>query len=60
MEKREIGWALFLTIAMLLAYIVPYTLLRNVDEWYGSFLFWSVFAIVIIAVNVLITRKWSD
>lgn len=60
MNKREIRWALFLVILMLLAYIVPYTMLRNVNAWYGSFLFWTLFALVIITINILVTRKWSD
>lgn len=60
MHKSEKGWAIFLIVLLLLAYIVPYTLLRDVNEWYGSFLFWSVFAIVIMISNILITRKWSD
>lgn len=60
MEKHELRWALFLLIAMLLAYIIPYTLLRNIDAWYGSFLFWTLFALVIIIANALITKKWSD
>lgn len=60
MDKREIRWALFLIALVLSAYIVPYTLLSDVNEWYGSFLYWSLFAIVIIISNVLITKKWSD
>lgn len=60
MHKSEKGWAIFLIVLLLSAYIVPYTLLRDVNEWYGSFLFWSVFAIVIMISNILITRKWSD
>lgn len=60
MDKREIRWALFLIALVLSAYIVPYTVLNDVNEWYGSFLYWSLFAIVIIISNVLITKKWSD
>jgi len=60
MDKREKRFALFLILLVLSAYIVPYTLLSDVNEWYGSFLYWSLFAIVIIITNVLITKKWSD
>ncbi len=60
MNKSEARWAVFLVILMVLAYVVPYTLLTNVDAWYGSFLFWSIFGLVIIVANVFITIKWSD
>lgn len=60
MVKLEKGWALFLIALVLSAYIVPYTLLRDVNKWYGSFLYWSLFGIVIIISNVFITKKWSD
>jgi hypothetical protein len=39
---------------------VPYTLLSDVSRWYGSFLFWTVAGLVIIALNVLITQGFKE
>lgn len=57
--KRSKGiwlvWAL-----IVLCYLVPYTLLSNVEVWYGSFLFWTVAGLIVIALNVYITKDFED
>jgi len=60
MDKSEFKWAWIIGILLLLAYIVPYVLLRNIDAWYGSFLFWNLFAIIVIIFNVFMTIDWRD
>ena len=40
------------------AFVVPYTWLTEVRAWYGSFLFWSLFALAVIIVVFFTTRKW--
>ena len=60
MDKKEIRWSWIIFILVFLAYFVPFVLLRNIDAWYGSFLFWNVFAIFIIVINSIITSDWSD
>lgn len=45
---------------MLAMFLVPYTLLAEVDAWYGSALFWTVATVAVIAVNVLVSSAWSD
>jgi cyanate permease len=60
MEKKGIYYALFILVIMLLAYLIPYTVLSHVDAWYGSFLFWTVFALVAIVANVFISVSWRD
>jgi cyanate permease len=60
MERRGIFWAVSMLVLVVLAYVVPYTLLSGVDAWYGSFLFWTLFGAVAIAANVLITASWRD
>lgn len=62
MEKRKSNWiwAVIIVFAILLAYIIPYTMLANVQAWYGSFLYWTITGIVIIIANLFITRGWRD
>ncbi|MDX5502941.1 hypothetical protein [Billgrantia antri] len=43
-----------------LCYLVPYTLLSDVTRWYGSFLFWALAGLAVIALNAFITRDFKD
>ena len=51
-------WAIWILVA--LCYLVPYTVLRDVNAWYGSFLLWTVVGGLVIITNVLITRTFTD
>lgn len=58
--RRGIFWAGLTLLVVVMAYVVPYTVLSEVDAWYGSFLFWSGFGLVAILVNAAITSSWKD
>lgn len=60
MERRGIFWIGLALLLVVLAYLVPYTVLSGVDAWYGSFLFWAVFGLAAILVNAAITSSWRD
>lgn len=53
-------WIWLVWGVVLLCYVVPYTLLSDVARWYGSFLFWALAGLAVIAVNVLITRDFKE
>lgn len=46
-------------VIMILMFAVPYTLLREVNAWYGSLLFWCAGTLVVIGINVALTRRWK-
>jgi hypothetical protein len=58
--KRELFWAIICIVLILLAYIIPYTVLTDVAKWYGSFLLWVMLGLVIIVVNIIITKDWRS
>jgi hypothetical protein len=60
MEREGMVWAGVMLTLVASAFVVPYTLLSGVDAWYGSFLFWTIFALISIGVNALIVRRWRD
>ncbi len=60
MERKGIVWAGVVLVLVMLAYLVPYTLLSGVDRWYGSFLFWTAFGLATIAAIWMMTRSWRD
>jgi len=49
-----------IVVVVLACFIVPFTLLRNVDAWYGSFLFWSLASVVVIAINWVLSADWKE
>ncbi len=49
-----------MALLVVLAYVVPYTMLSEVDRWYGSFLFWTAFGLVAVAAIWAMTRTWRD
>lgn len=59
MKKKELSWALLILVIILLAYILPYTLLSDVAKWYGSFLAWIILAIIAIGINYFLTKDWG-
>lgn len=59
MMKNEGIYASLITIIILLAFIVPYTFLTNVEKWYGSFLFWILLTIIVIGLVFLFIKDWG-
>lgn len=47
-------------VIMLAMFIIPFTLLSDVDAWYGSLLFWTAGTLAVIAINVVVSRGWED
>jgi uncharacterized membrane protein len=60
MSQREKGWGLIVLILVILGYVLPFTVLREITHWYGSFLVWVLLAIVVIIINVIMTKGWGD
>lgn len=57
--KDELKWGLMILLFVLMAYILPYTLLTNVTKWYGSFFVWIILAVIVIGINYFITKDWG-
>ncbi|KRE38939.1 hypothetical protein ASG73_00790 [Janibacter sp. Soil728] len=53
-------WLIVPLVLILLSFVLPYTLLSDVDAWYGSFLFWTLATAVVIGVNAVISSRWED
>ncbi|AFT70575.1 MULTISPECIES: hypothetical protein [Alloalcanivorax] len=57
MQRSKWIWLVWVVVA--LCYLVPYTILRDVHAWYGSFLFWSLAGVLVIAINLYITKDFE-
>lgn len=60
MTKKEKVWGSIILVIVLLGYLLPYTVFRDVTTWNGSFLLWTVLAILIIVVNYFLSRHWGE
>ncbi|MCR4419009.1 MAG: hypothetical protein QHH27_10585 [Clostridia bacterium] len=56
----RVGWVVWFCLLVLSAFIVPFTLLRNVVSAAGAFLYWTVFALVAMVSIVGVMRRWRD
>jgi len=59
-DRRGTFWAGTMLTLVVLACLVPYVFLSEVDRWYGSFLFWTVFGLAAIVTIWAMTRSWRD
>lgn len=59
MKANEGVYAIIIASLILIAFVVPYTLLSNVEKWYGSFLFWTVLTVIVIGINYLLIKDWG-
>lgn len=53
-------WIWFVWLLVALCYIVPYSVLSNVQTWYGSFLFWSLIGVLVIVANIFMTEDFKE
>ncbi|MEN1970220.1 hypothetical protein WMZ97_19385 [Lentibacillus sp. N15] len=59
MHTKKI-WGTFIVVLILLAYILPYTIMTSIHAWYGSFLLWGIIGSLIIIANIMVTRDWRE
>ena len=57
--KEKIS-AIIIGVIVLAAFIIPFTLLKEVEKWYGSFLFWLILTLIVIACNTILTKDWGN
>lgn len=61
LQKQRLFWVTLFLIMILAAFILPFTSLMNqLFKVYGAFLFWNLFAIVVIVCLGFITSRWRD
>lgn len=58
-KKITIFCGTLIGMLILLAYLLPYTALSGIKTWYGSFLLWSVIGLLIIILNIIVTKDWG-
>lgn len=57
---KEKHAAIIIGIMILAAFIIPFAFLNHVEKWYGSFLFWIMLTFIVIILNAILTKDWSN
>ena len=61
MNRTSKDWLLIpILLLIVLSFVLPYTVFRDVDAWYGSFLFWTLATAAVIGLNAVISADWKD
>ena len=59
--RRIRRWLLAaVAVIIVLMYLVPYTLLSDINAWYGSFLFWTLTTLAVLIINAVLAFGWED
>lgn len=65
MKKKNLKKLRFIFTALILllvisAFIIPYLFLNDFNLFQGAFLYWSLFALIIIFLTIKITSYWEE
>ena len=60
LKKLRIIYAALIFLLVIAAFAVPYMLLNSINLFRGAFLFWSLFAVIVIFLTIKITNYWRE
>ncbi|MEM3736632.1 MAG: hypothetical protein QXJ75_00875 [Candidatus Bathyarchaeia archaeon] len=60
MKGRKIGWLIWFTFFVVIDFAVPYLLLKDVQSFYGAYLFWVLITIIVLVSAIVYMRPWKD
>ena len=53
-------WLVLIGVLVVLSFVLPFAMFRNLDAWYGSFLFWSLATAAVVAISAIVSARWKD
>lgn len=56
-RRTLLGTILVIILAM---FVLPYTLLTDINAWYGSFLFWTVATVIVLGIVTYLSWGWDQ
>lgn len=60
LKKLRLFYSLVILLLVISAFAVPYTLLNSINLFRGAFLFWCLFALIVIFLTIKITGYWRE
>jgi len=59
-ESVKALWALVFAIIIVLTFVIPYTVLKDVASLWGAYTFWTLLTAITIALVCLLMRGWRE
>ncbi|CCU79974.1 hypothetical protein HSACCH_01756 [Halanaerobium saccharolyticum subsp. saccharolyticum DSM 6643] len=61
-KLKKLRWLYTLLILLLIitAFAIPYLMLNSINLFRGAFLFWILFALIVIFITIKITTYWRS
>jgi hypothetical protein len=60
LKKLRLLYAALILMLVLSAFAVPYLMLNSINLFRGAFLFWLLFALIVIFLTIKITTYWRN
>lgn len=60
LKKLRWIYTTLITILVITAFVVPFTLLSRINLFGAAFLFWMLFALIVIFLTIKITSYWRN
>jgi len=60
LHKYKTVWFVIFVIIVVLDFVVPYTVLRDVASFYGAYTFWAILTAITIILGYLYMRGWRE
>lgn len=60
LKKLRLLYLSLILVLVVSAFVVPYTLLNSINLFRGAFLFWLIFALIVIFLTIKITSYWRE
>lgn len=60
LKKLRLFYAALILLLVISAFAVPYLLLNSINLFRGAFLFWCLFALIVIFLTIKITTYWRE
>jgi len=59
-RRRRLAWLSTFSLIVVLDFVVPYTLLKDVASLAGSYAFWAMLTAITIALGYVYMLSWRD
>ena len=61
-KLKKLRWIYTILIMILVtsAFVVPYTMMNDINLFRAAFLFWMIFALIVIFLTIKITTYWRN
>ncbi|MEM1524778.1 MAG: hypothetical protein QW372_00915 [Nitrososphaerales archaeon] len=59
-EKRHKLWLILFLIIVIIDFLIPYTILKDIASFYASYMFWTILTIVTIILGYVYLSSWRE